>query len=207
MNRVAAAILSLLAFAVAGCGNTRNETDPADILDRQVCTGADVGNGYNHQTSGDFSPANLAAISPDNEAGELKKLEQAGLIGGHFAYWKQVAGHPPFDPPLDVVCQVLEFDSETEAAAFAAGTAEDVASAVIALLPARHTVAEVANVGMTPSREFAITGDGDAGPTTMTALVVVSGRYVRSVYAGGLDPTHAAAESERIQQQMATRLR
>lgn len=190
----------------AACGNERNETDLANSLDRQVCTGADLGDGFNHQTSGDFSPANLAALGDDEQA-QRKQFEAAGMIRGHFAYWKQVAGHPPFEPPLDIVCQVIEFESDDDATTFVATQGNAAAPAVIALLPPTRQQAEVTAPGAPAgSRAFAITADSDAGRLTLGAVIAAAGRYVRSVYTGGLDGSRSLEESVRIQERMAARL-
>ena len=201
------ATVLLVGLAASSCGNERNETDIRDTLDRQVCTGEDVGPGFNHQTSGDFSLTNLAGMTLGHESERLAAFKKAGVVGGHFAFWKQVAGHPPFDPPFDVVCQVLEFDSDASAEGFVAGDAGTLVSAMVAMLPESYTTTEAAAAQPAGARAFSLVGESDTGRLSVGASALASGRYVRSVYVGGLEGSGELAEAQRIQENMAARLK
>lgn len=183
-------LLALLAAASAtgftACGNARNESDTSDRLDGQVCTQDDVGPGFNHQTSGDFSPRNLADLG-DEAPARLAAYRAAGMLKGHFVYWKEVSGKPPFDPPLDVVCQVVEFQTAAQARTFVSSlAASEVASTLIGWLPEHFESfhAETPPLG-DAARGFELHGIGDAGPVTVTGIMVAAGKYVRSISAGG----------------------
>lgn len=203
-----------LAFAAASCRSERNTSDPGDLLDQQVCTQSDVGAGYREQTSGDFSLANVADLSsaPDSRR---RQLEADGLQRGHFAYWKHTVGSPPFEPPLEIVCQVLEFATGEQARQFVAGLRtepDDLATSAMTWLPdGKRTIEEQSPVpGSDPlpaqSRAFHLEARDSNIDVSVYAVVVPVGRYVRSVYVGDGRGSGSLAEALAIQARVSERL-
>jgi hypothetical protein len=191
---VASAFVALaVVLTSAGCA-TESKADGA--LGRQVCIESDLGGSYIEKTSGDVSVDNLAALS-DNPSAMRDRLTRAGLRGGRFAYWVHTVPKPPFDPPLEVVCQALEFRSDEQAAAFVHDlqpTPDDLASTAIAWLAEgdRHVEEFVlSRAGAQPGtpvatgpRAFKITARGNDVDFTIYASVESDGRFVRTVYVG-----------------------
>ena len=205
------ALLKLLAtigavVTLSACGNDRNESQALDLLDAQVCNQGDVGDQFNHQTSGDFSPRNLADLGEDAQ-GRLASYRAAGMTRGHFVYWKEIAGRPPFDPPLDVVCQVTEFHNAEQAQAFVVGLApRDAASTLIGWLPGEYesVAAQTPALGAA-ARGFEIRGQGDAGAVTVSAVVVAVGKYVRTISTGGPNTGVSIPQAIALQERVASR--
>ncbi len=173
-------------FLACGSGNQRNETRPANALDARVCTQQDLGGGFNEETAGNFTPANLADLGP-NSGKRSRALTGAGLIRGHFAYWKEVPAAPPFEPQTDVVCQAIEFETADEAAAFvhALRPAEDslVTAGIAWLHDGRREVTEApAPLDPAGARAFVIRTTGGDENAAVYAVIVARGAYVRSVY-------------------------
>jgi hypothetical protein len=165
-------------------------------LKQQICTESDLGGSYIEKTSGGITIQNLADLSSDTSA-RAKQLKAAGMHDGRFAYWVHTVPKPPFDPPLEVVCQALEFGSPAQAQAFVRGlkpTPDDLASTGMVWLAKGHRTVEEIQLSRagtqpgTPSaagpRAFKITASGDEVQFTIFASVVADGRYVRTVYVG-----------------------
>lgn len=183
----------VIVVASAGC-TARASGSITGGLEQQLCVESELGGDYAEKTSGDLSLANLAALS-DDSASMQKRLEADGLKGGLFTYWVHTVPKPPFEPPLEVVCQALEFDSEAGAQAFVAElkpTPDDLASSAMAWiaegkrsveelpLPATGDAAET----LERARAFKLTASGNQVDFTIYAVVVDAGKYVRTVYIG-----------------------
>ena len=177
----------LVAWAVAlsACSTGEPEDDP---IDRRLCTAEEVGIDFIELARGEFTPRDLADLSDDGD-GRERVYEAAGMERGRFVYYKQALPRPPFEPPVDIVCQVIEFESPDQAADYADGL-DSVYPAVqvagIAWLPEdRHTVEDV-EPGI---RRITIDGVG----RTVSVLVgfAAHDRYFTSVYVGseGEPPT------------------
>ena len=179
-------------------------------LENQVCLQQDVPADFRRQTSGDFTAQNLADLSP-NPKQRLQQLATAGMRDGHFAYWKQTVGSPPFEPPLDIVCQVLEFDSAPAAAAFVQTIhpePADLATTALTWLPeGSRTVFEAPTTLSPAARAFAIRAEDSQTSVDISAVVFADGRYVRTVYLGGNGRRGTIVDAEVIQKHMAARLR
>lgn len=193
MNSFAGGVLLLAAAALfASCDSSVDAATAATLASR-LCTLDDLGGGYLHQTDGDFFPEDLAAL-PDAPDGRLKALRTAGFVRGRLIYWKASVEKPPFDPPVSVYCQVMQFSTTAQAAAFAAS-----------LAPAREDL-ETAGLTFLPSGRLQV----DEGPPSdsvrvftiranegwnVAAAVEPDGPYVVSVYTGGrgvaVDPARA----------------
>jgi hypothetical protein len=202
-----------LAFAAASCGSDRNASDPGDVLEQQVCTQSDVGAGYREQTSGDFSLGNVADLSSQPE-NRRRQLEAAGLQRGHFAYWKHSVGSPPFEPPLEIVCQVMEFKTPEQAQQFVAqlrAEPDDLATSAMTWLPdGKRTIEEQPVHGANPlpatARGFHLEARDSNIDVSVYAVVVPAGRYVRSVYVGDGGGSGSLAEALEVQAQVLERL-
>ena len=200
--------LGVGATLFAGCGSS-GASGAGPGLASQVCLRGDVPADFHSQTSGDFTPRNLADLSPSGET-RLGQLSATGLRGGHFAYWKQAVESPPFDPPLDIVCQVLEFDSEGDASGFLAGIRPepgDLATTALVWLPeGKRTVNEEPSP-LVAARAFAMRAEDSQTSVEISAVVLADGRFVRTVYLGGNGRNATVAEAGAIQQAMLTRLK
>lgn len=180
----AVAVIAVTAgCATSGGGDTTQ-------LKEQLCTEADLGGGYIEKTTGAVTVQNLADLSDDASA-RKKQLNDAGVEGGRFAYWEHSVPNPPFNPPVEVVCQALQFGSAAEAAAFVRNlkpTDDDLASTAMTWLPDGHrTVDEVfsSQMGSGPARRyFKITASGSGLDFTIYATVEQDGAFVRTIYAG-----------------------
>ncbi len=202
-------ILPLLGAAIAilavSCSNDGSLGDPANHLRQQVCDQSDLGEAYRQQTAGDFTPANLAGLTPDAPERQ-KELEQSGLTGGHFAYWKHVVPRPPFAPPIEVVCQAMAFETADQAHQFVANlrpSPDDLASMAITWLPDGHRTAHevpLTDNTLAGGRAFEIDANDSNVSVTLFAVLVPAGRYVRSVYVGDMEENKATlAGAETIQ--------
>ena len=183
------AAVAVIAVA-AGCA-TSGGGDTAQLKE-QLCTEADLGGSYIDKTSGAITVQNLADLS-DNTSARKKQLEAAGVEGGRFAYWEHTVPNPPFNPPLEVVCQALEFGSPTEAAAYIRDlkpTPDDLASTAMAWLANGHRSVEevdlpVAGDGqLALPRAFKITASGSSVDFTIYVSVQADGAFVRTIYVG-----------------------
>jgi len=187
------AAVAVISFTV-GCA-TSGGGDTAQ-LKQQLCTEADLGGGYIEKTTGAITVQNLADLS-DNTSARKRQLDDAGVEGGRFGYWEHTVPNPPFNPPVEVICQALQFHSPAEAAAFVRNlkpTDDDLASTAMTWLPDAHrTVAEIplSQAGVfaaTPAaaspRAFKITASGSSLNFTIYATVEQDGAFVRTIYAG-----------------------
>ncbi len=183
----AVAVIALTAgCATSGGGDT-------DQLKQQLCTEADLGGGYIEKTSGAITVQNLADLS-DNSGARKKQLDDAGVEGGRFAYWEHTVPNPPFNPPLEVICQALQFGTSAEAAAFVRNlkpTDDDLASTAMTWLPDGHRSVEEMPLShgaglpdATVPRAFKITASGSGLNFTIYATVGQDGAFVRTIYAG-----------------------
>lgn len=197
----------LLLLASASCENDVDTGEAGKGLDDQVCTQADVGPNFNHQTAGNFTPANLGGLVDGDGLGK-RELENAGIVGGRFVYWKEVVEKPPFEAPIDVVCQVIEFRDATAAAAFATQLQSDMAllrGVVIGLLPeGERVVSEVlSGTGEARATIIQLRGESDAGPLATRISVVTEGPLVRLVLAG----TESEGRIGSLSDELAARIR
>lgn len=204
------AALAIGATLAAGCGGAGTAKDNTTGLENQVCLQQDVPTDFHPQTSGDFTPQNLADLGPGPDQ-RLRHLAGAGLRGGHFAYWKQSVGSPPFDPPLDIICQVLEFDSEAHAAAFVLAiqpTPSDLVTTALMWLPqGSQTVVEQPATLLPPARAFAIRAEDSQTSVDISAVVLPDGNYVRTVYLGGNGRRGSIVDAALVQERMSARLK
>jgi hypothetical protein len=201
-----------LALLAAACSDVSG-LNSASELHQQVCNSDDLGGQFREETSGDFSSGNLGALA-DNATVRTKELNAAGLKGGHFAYWKHTVPDPPFDPPIEAVCQVMEFGSDAEANDFVAGltaTPDDLATAAITWLPAgqRSASEEPAPAIQLPptSRGFHLVAKDANVDAKLFVVILPAGRFVRSVYVGDADGDATLDLAAGIQRKMLERLK
>jgi hypothetical protein len=210
--------LAALAIVLSGAACSA-DAGGSGALKEQICTESDLGGSYIEKTSGGITIQNLANLSSD-AAARSKQLKAAGMHDGRFAYWIHTVPKPPFDPPLEVVCQALEFRSPAEAQAFVRGlqpTPDDLASTGMVWLAKGHrtvTTVEHMEQGVQPGtplpaqQTFKITARGDQVDFTIYAVVEADGRYVRTVYVGkegdpsGLTYLDAGKVASAIQQRV-----
>ena len=118
-------------------------------------------------------------------------LIDAGMERGKFVYYKQALPKPPFDPPLNVVCQVIEFETEEGARAWVDGlTAEDALESIaFGALPVEERSAHSEEISRVDSsfsgvRYFVASGGSGEWRTTARYLVGAESRFARVVSFG-----------------------
>lgn len=205
---LAASSLVLLAVSCSDVSGLNSGTD----LNQQVCNDQDLGGQFREETAGDFSAGNLGGLADDSTE-RTKELNAAGLMGGHFAYWKHTVTDPPFDAPIEAVCQVMEFGSESQATSFVAAlkaTPDDLSTSAIVWLPnGERAVNEEATVGTglpTAARAFQLTASGPHADAKLFVVFVPSGRFVRSVYVGDEEGSATLVLAASIQTRIQERL-
>ena len=127
---------------------------------------------------------NLSRSEMGREVGAAP-LEAAGVDGGYFAYWKERRDSLKDEPAIEIVCQVIAFGDEEEAARF------------VAELPVDRdwlsvTVAGIALAEGTGLTELAIEGARafriDEGEGRVRyGVVAARDRFVLSVHLGGAE--------------------
>lgn len=138
---------------------------------------------------GEFTLRDLADRHPEPRRREAD-LRAAGALDGHLSYWAEVVERPPFDPPTEILCQAVRFESAAQATAFVAALGPgEVAATAMAWLPGDdRTVEELSLDGadLWPgARAFRVVASDDAARVTLYAVVAANGRYVHTVMMGG----------------------
>jgi len=165
---------------VAGCTGEPGASE----LDQYLCPPEGAGAGYRELTRGDFTPADLAGLSADAEARE-RDYRAAGMENGKFVFYKQSLSKPPFNPPWTVVCQVIEFETATQAEAWVSTIDPAGAHSELAFgrLPDERLISSE-----TPSfagtRRFLASGGPESAPTSVTIVAGADHRFVRIVAVG-----------------------
>jgi hypothetical protein len=155
------------AVLVSSCGGDSKGED----LEPYLCTREDVGDEYQELARGNFSPRDLADLGPD-PASRVREFEDAGMKRGRFAFFKQSLPRPPFEPPIDLLCQVIEFESEAAALAFVEEIEpeDSLATTAMAWIPGNE-------------REFEEAGRPDSTPG-LRMFSIVAGSNETKIYAG-----------------------
>jgi hypothetical protein len=127
-------------------------------------------------------------------------------------YWKQAVGEPPFAPPLDIVCQVMAFTAEAQAAKFVGGLrpdATDLATTGLTWLPAgsRSVVEEHSGIESLPrgSRAFRIEAEDSHLRVTVYAVVMPAKARVQTVYIGNRNGAASLSDAVGIAKKLAAR--
>lgn len=170
----------LLGGLLSSCAGSDNNND----LDAYLCDSETVGSEFQELARGDFSPRDLADLG-DDAARRDREFRAAGMRRGRFVLFKETLQKPPFDPPANVVCQVIEFGSAQEAGAWAGGLRPD------ATLEAA-IMGDVRSQGMTAyedtprtetiigdGRRFLLTSMRDDPPKSVALRVSPDGSRVR----------------------------
>ena len=199
------AAVATAAIALTGCSDASESGDAA--LDRFLCEESDLGGAFLGLASGSFSQTDLGGLGRDPEARKLEYRE-AGMQRGRFIFWKERLPRPPFDPPVNVVCQVLVFETDAQAAAWVAGldadSADLAASGIIWLPDGERLTEEAAPIAGT--RSFRIAAQEGPARATLFATYVAEGSVVWSVFAGDRDGTVTREYVESIIQRKRERL-
>jgi hypothetical protein len=157
--------------------------------------------------SGAFSRDDLGGLGLDPEE-RKREYRAAGMQRGRFVFWKQGLPRPPFDPPMNVVCQVLVFETAAQAAAWVsalAPDASDVAASGIIWLPGREReVTEIEPIA--GGRAFRVVAEEGNARVTLIATYEAEGNIVRSVFAGDRDGAVTAEYVAAIRERQERRL-
>jgi hypothetical protein len=172
----------------AACGQG---ADPSSTLDQYLCAQSTLGDDYQELIRGEFTPRDLAALAEDAPARE-RSYRDAGMRDGKFVYYKAVLPKPPFQPPVNVVCQAIEFETVEGAQQWIRnlqpGDALD--SMAFGRVPQDGFKEEETRppAGLAssdqPLRRFDASGGVDAERTFVYSLVGSEGRIVRTVSVG-----------------------
>lgn len=159
-------------------------------LDEHLCSHETVGDDFQELIRGNFTPRDLAGLA-ENSGEREDAYREAGMERGKFVYFKQTLPKPPFDPPINVVCQVIEFETNEDAKAWVDRlTADDALQAVsFGALPDDHRSAhseDSARIDSTfpPLRYFVASGGSGEWRTTARYLIGAEGRFARLVSFG-----------------------
>lgn len=181
-------MVAAAAIALTACSDASEGGDKA--LDRFLCEASDLDGAFLGLASGSFSETDLGGLGRDPETRKLEYRE-AGMQRGRFIFWKEKLPKPPFDPPVNVVCQVLVFATGDQAAAWVAGLNADAAdlaaSGIIWLPDGERVTEEVPPIAGT--RSFRIAAHEGPVRATVFATYHADGNIVWSVFAGDRDGT------------------
>ena len=127
-------------------------------------------------------------------------LARVGVEGGHFAFWKERLDDLRDDLATEVVCQVIAFGDDEEAARFVSElpTEADWLSVTVAGI-ALAEGASPAEVEAEGARAFRI-GEGEG--RVRYAVVAARERFVLSVHLGGAQGSVSAGEALAILEAM-----
>lgn len=186
----------LAALVAAGC------QAPLDIdreqLDPYLCWSEDLPFEFMEQTRGDFTANDLAGLSQTPEERKLEYRE-AGMLGGRFVFWKQELPRPPFESPVNLVCQVIQFETAAQATAWVEGL--EVEPASIRDTGMVWTPGNVTGLAELPSergRAFRLAAEEGDARVVLYVLHEARGNLVLSVFAGNRDGQPWAAVVESI---------
>lgn len=175
-SRAAGVVLALGAIALlAACRGG----SPESLTDR-ACREEHLPAGFERLTFGNLSRSDMG-----REVG-AELLEQAGIDGGYFAYWKERLDRLEDDLASEIVCQVVAFGEAVEASRFVANLPPEadwlsVTVAGVALAEGT-TLAEVEATEEEGTRAFRLE---EPDGRVRHAVVVARGRFVLSVHFGG----------------------
>ncbi|MCC7362852.1 MAG: hypothetical protein IT303_00650 [Dehalococcoidia bacterium] len=185
------------ALCAGGCTGSSPELDP--IAEQLVCLDADVPDGYLLQVTGTFTGDDIEELVADEGA-----RAPDGLEGGTFSYWREIVSQPPFDPPIAILCEALQFDTAELASAFVRGLQPGVEMTLPSLvwLPdeGRQFTEVQGGEGSPPGRFFRVSAQEDGAEVHLFAAYVTNGRFVQAVFVGdkegraGLDDLAALVE-------------
>lgn len=169
--------------------------DPERLGDR-VCGEEHLPEGFERLTFGNISRQDLA-----REVG-AEALAQAGVEGGHFAFWKERLDELRDDAAVEIVCQVIAFGNEGEASRFVAelpANADWLSVTVAGIALAEGATPEELDRSGTSERTFRIPeGEG----RVRYAVVAARERFVLSVHLGGPQGEVAVEEAVAILEEM-----
>lgn len=193
------------AFAFGAFLSSCSNGDAYSELKPLLCNQEDVGQDYQQLTDGDFSVRDLADLGPNASLRE-RELREAGVQHGGFILFKQSLPKPPFDPPVNVVCQALQFDSPEHARAFVRDLRPNDSLATTAMVWIPEGARDFATVnaaespaprGETWARFVIRAGTGEE---TMNAVydATSSGSTVLTIVVGEADSTQSAEQRDRL---------
>ena len=199
------ALAAAAALVFGACGDASESGDAA--LDRYLCNESDLGGGFLGLASGSFSETDLGGLGID--PGERKReYREAGMQRGRFIFWKERLHRPPFEPPLNVVCQVLVFETADQAVAWvdslAADSGDIAASGIIWLPDGRRHTEEIEPIG--GARSFRISAEEGPARATLIATYEAEGNIVWSVFAGDSEGAIAPMDVLAILERERTRI-
>ena len=171
-----AAALTLLGTACGGLDDATPEFD---------CDLGALPGEYIRQTGGVYPASELQERESAANGFDFATL---GLVDVTFNFWKETVDAVPFDPPANIVCELLTFASDDGAQAFIAAlepNSQTLAATSITWPPASEFLVE--EVTTIEEREIlAFVAKGVSGaPRTLISLFEAEGSRVRAVHAGG----------------------
>ncbi len=182
-------------LALAACSGD----GPGRLADL-ACREAQLPAGFERLTFGNLSRDELG-----REAG-AEALASAGVEGGYFTYWKERRDALEDEPAAEIVCQVMAFGADGEAARFVASLPPEAAwlSVTVAgvALAEGAAITEVVAGTQEGVRAFRLVeGEGLLRHAVLTAR----GRFVLSVHIRGPEEAGALREAIAILETMGRR--
>lgn len=171
-----AAALTLLGMA---CGGP-NEATPDFDCDAESLPGE-----YIRQNGGTYSARELQERS---RAATQSDSTGFGPVSVDFNFWKETVDAVPFDPPGNIVCEVLTFESSDGARAFVAAlgpTGESLATTSITWPLDAELHVEEAALGESPNVRAFVATSARGSPRSLVSLFEVEGSRVHALHAGG----------------------
>lgn len=189
-----------VSLALAGCSDASEAGDSA--LNRYLCEQDDLDGRYLELVSGAFSRDDLGGLGLDPEP-RKREYRAAGMERGRFTFWKESLPKPPFEPPINVVCQVLVFSSAEAARDWVesldADAADLAASGILWLPGGERETEEIEPIA--GARSFRVVAAEGPARVTLIATYAAEGPIVRSIFAGDRDgrvtPEYVRAIRER----------
>ncbi len=190
-----------ICWLTAACSNG----DAYAELKPLLCAQEDVGPDYQQLTDGDFSVKDLADLGP-NASQRVAELRDAGAQHGRFVLFKQSLPRPPFEPPVNVVCQALQFDTAEHARAFVRDLRADDSLATTAMtwLPAegrQFTPVNASESQAPPGESWArFEIRAGSGEQAMNAIydATSAGDVVFTIVVGEADGSQSTEQRERL---------
>ncbi|HEY5477600.1 MAG TPA: hypothetical protein VIK11_12895 [Tepidiformaceae bacterium] len=189
------------------------QSSPPEVaLDNLACVRADLPQDYSTQASGSFSLGNLADLASD-PAARRTELHASGVAGGYFSTWRQAVGEPPFPPAIDVICQVIRFNSADQAKAFVASlqpTLTSLEDSTITWVP-RSSIGQVEEIATgqaslpAGARAFHLASANNETSVAVYAVFAATGPYVQTVWAGDSVDSATLAQAATIEAAIAGR--
>jgi len=205
MRRASKALLvaTLTLGAAVACSPASPDLSPS--TERFVCGRDDVPERFLPLVSGDYTSKNLAELARRPEQRE-QLLQDAGLVGGAFSYWKEAVDDAARTRPANVLCEALEFETPEGARAYIRGIdpRRDGDLPGLAWLPSAPAVVSELDANEGSNRTLVVE-DPENG-RRLVAMYTAQGNHVIAVYVGGPQSGDHEEQARDIQSRLLQRV-